>query len=152
MKKRKTIALSGGFNPSRKSHIAMILEASKLGDVVIFLNSDEWCKRHSWNGQLFSVYKNREAILKLIPGVVDVIPADDKDDTVCKTLEAFKPDFFGNGGERNLDNTPEVDLCKKLGIGLMWYLGDSSDEKLLEEANSLLIAAITKVYSKSDED
>jgi len=146
MEKRKIIALSGGFNPARKSHVTLILDASKIGDVVIILNSNEWCKRHSWNGQLFSIYENREAVLRLIPGVVDVIPADDADDTVCSTLRDLKPDFFGNGGSRNVLNTPEVQLCKDLGIGMMWYLGDTRDEKVLQKAESYLNIAIVKVY------
>ena len=145
-KKKNIIALSGGFNPARKSHVAMILDASKIGDVVIILNSDEWCKRHSWNRQLFSKYENREAVLREIPGVVDVIPADDADDTVCDTLRKLKPDFFGNGGSRNMSNTPEVQLCKELGIGMMWYLGDTTDEKVLQKAESCLNIAIARVY------
>ena len=144
--KKQVIALSGGFNPARKNHIAMILDASKIGDVVIILNSDEWCKKNSWNGQLFSRYENREAILRSIPGVVDVVPAEDSDGTVCKTLKELKPDFFGNGGSRNMDNTPEVQLCKELGIGMMWYLGDTTDEKVLQKADACLNIAIAKVY------
>tara|TARA_Y100000593_G_scaffold19489_3_gene39032 strand:+ start:3209 stop:3658 length:450 start_codon:yes stop_codon:yes gene_type:complete len=149
MEEKKVIALSGGFNPARRSHIAMILDASKLGDVVIILNSDEWCKRHSWNKQLFSVYENREAVLRQIPGVVDVIPAEDDDDTVCKTLKKIKPDFFGNGGIRNVTNTPEVELCREMGIGTIWYLGDSRDKKVLELAETYLRIAISKVYQES---
>ena len=145
-KERPIIALSGGFHPARKNHIAMILDASKLGDVVIILNSDEWCAKNSWNGKLFSTYENREAVLREIPGVVDVIPADDADDTVCKTLAALKPDFFGNGGSRDMTNTPEVQLCKELGIGMMWYLGDTTDEKILQKADVCLNIAIAKVY------
>ena len=144
--KKQVIALSGGFNPARKNHIAMILDASKIGDVVIILNSNEWCKKNSWNGQLFSRYENREAILRSIPGVVDVVPAEDSDGTVCKTLKELKPDFFGNGGSRNMDNTPEVQLCKELGIGMMWYLGDTTDEKVLQKADACLNIAIAKVY------
>ena len=146
-KNKKVIALSGGFNPARKTQIAMILDAAKLGDVIIILNSDDWCKRHSWNGQLFSTYENREAVLRHIPGVLDVIPADDTDDTVCKALRALKPDYFGNGGTRNISNTPEVELCRELGIGTMWYLGDSADNELMETADCYLNIAIAKVYN-----
>jgi glycerol-3-phosphate cytidylyltransferase-like family protein len=144
--KKQVIALSGGFNPARKNHIAMILDASKIGDVIIILNSNEWCKKNSWNGQLFSKYENREAILRSIPGVIDVVPAEDSDGTVCKTLKELKPDFFGNGGSRNMNNTPEVQLCKELGIGMMWYLGDTTDEKVLQKADACLNIAIAKVY------
>jgi len=144
---KTVIALSGGFNPARKSQIAMILDAAKIGDVVIILNSDEWCKRHSFNGQLFSSYENREAILRQIPGVVDVIPAEDADNTVCKTLRDLEPDYFGNGGLRDVSNTPEVKLCRELGIGTMWYLGDSDDSELTELAECHLNIAIAKVYN-----
>ena len=144
--KRPIIALSGGFHPPRKTHVAMILDASKIGDVVIILNSDDWCARNSWNGKVFSTYENRAGVLGEIPGVVEVIAADDADDTVCTTLAALKPDFFGNGGSRDMSNTPEVQLCKELGIGMMWYLGDTSDDKILEKADSYLKIAIAKVY------
>ena len=143
---RPIIALSGGFNPARKTHIAMILEASKIGDVVIILNSDKWCIERSWNGQLFSVYENRKSVLEKIPGVTRVVPASDDDGTVCKTLEEIQPDYFGNGGIRTIINTPEVDFCKKNGIGLVWYLGDSSDETTLEMADLYLQIAIAQVY------
>ena len=48
---RPIIALSGGFDPPRKDHITLILDASKIGDVVIILNSDAWCSRHRWNNK-----------------------------------------------------------------------------------------------------
>ena len=149
-KKRSIVALSGGFHPARKSHIAMIMDAAKLGDVVIILNSDEWCAERHWSGKLFSKYENREALLKNIPGVIDVIPADDADGTVCNTLRALKPDFFGNGGGRDVSNTPEVELCRELGIGMVWYLGDTNDEAVLEEAETYLKMAMAKVYQNSD--
>lgn len=144
--KQPVIALSGGFHPPRKNHIAMIIDASKIGDVVIILNSDDWCARNSWNGKVFSKYENRAAVLSEIPGVIKVMPADDSDDTVCKTLAELKPDYFGNGGSRDMSNTPEVQLCKELGIGMMWYLGDTTDEKTLQKADTYLNIALAKVY------
>lgn len=144
--KRPIIALSGGFDPPRKNHIAMILDASQIGDVVIILNSNEWCSHHHWNGKFFSDYESRKGVLGHIPGVVDVIPADDADGTVCSTLRGLMPDYFGNGGSRDMTNTPEVQLCKELGIGMMWYLGDTTDEKTLQKAETYLTIAINKVY------
>ncbi len=71
---RQVIALSGGFDPPRRDHIAMILDASQIGDVVIILNSDDWCSRHRWNNKVFAKYENRASVLSKIPGVVKVIP------------------------------------------------------------------------------
>ena len=36
------VLVSGGFDPVHSGHIVLIQEASKFGDVVILLNSDEW--------------------------------------------------------------------------------------------------------------
>ena len=38
--KKKLILISGGFDPIHSGHIAMIEEASKYGDIVVLLNSD----------------------------------------------------------------------------------------------------------------
>ena len=46
-----------------------------------------------------------------------------------------------------MTNTPEVQLCKELGIGMMWYLGDTKDEKVLQKAESYLTIAIQETYN-----
>ena len=38
------VLVSGGFDPVHSGHILLIQEASKLGDVVILLNSDNWLR------------------------------------------------------------------------------------------------------------
>ena len=43
--KRKTIMVSGGFDPVHIGHIRMIIEASKHGDVIVVANSDDWLYR-----------------------------------------------------------------------------------------------------------
>jgi hypothetical protein len=35
----------------------------------------------------------------------------------------MKPDYFGNGGDRTKQNTPEMEICKQFGIGTVWNLG-----------------------------
>ncbi len=138
--RRGVIALSGGFDPPNSAHVAMIMDASKVGDVVIILNSDEWCARNRWNKKRFVSWERRRAILMEIPGVVDVIPVDDSDDTVCTALKDLRPDFFGNGGSRTVMNTPEVDLCRQLNIGTVWFLGSV----ITEEAKHIVNDAIKK--------
>jgi D-beta-D-heptose 7-phosphate kinase/D-beta-D-heptose 1-phosphate adenosyltransferase len=151
MSNRPTIALSGGFDPPTKNHIAMILDAAMIGDVIVILNSDEWCKKNNALPFLFSEYERRASLLSKIPGVIKVVPADDEDGTVCKTLAEVKPDFFGNGGKRNIENTPEVQLCKELGIGMMWFLGNNKDEELLQKADSYLKIAIQETYGNKEQ-
>ena len=121
--KRPVVAVSGGFDPVTSGHVAMILDAAKIGDVVVLLNSDEWCARKRWTGSCFLPWERRRLVLMEIPGGKAVWGVDDADDTVCAALEELKPDYFGNGADRTVENTPEVSLCKKMGIGTLWFLG-----------------------------
>ena len=43
--KDKLIILSGGFDPIHKGHVRMFKSASKLGRVIVGLNSDHWLAR-----------------------------------------------------------------------------------------------------------
>ena len=139
---KKTIALSGGFDPPNAAHVAMILDAANIGDVVIILNSNEWCARHRWNKKNFIDWEMRRNILMEVPGVKDVIAVDDKDDTVCAALKQLKPDYFGNGGSRTVENTPEVELCKELSIGTVWFLGNV----VTDEATQIIDEAVRKAH------
>ena len=137
-KERKVVAISGGFDPVHVGHVRMIKAAAKLGDVIIITNSDAWLKRKK--GYVFMPWVERQEILAEVKGVIDVIEAWDEDDTVCKTLERVKPDIFANGGDRKGDNTPEVDLCMKLDIELVWNVGGDkiqSSSELVEKMKKL---------------
>lgn len=122
------IAVSGGFDPVHIGHLRMFQAAHINGltehgivDVVVILNSDEWLMRKK--GFVFMPFEERKEILLGFSSVYDVVEVDDSDDTVCEALRRIKPDFFGNGGDRKSDNVPEIDLCQKLGIELVWNLG-----------------------------
>ena len=120
-KKSKTIAVSGGFDPIHEGHIRMIREASKYGDVVVILNSDDWLERKK--GYNFMSFKERSYIAGSIKGVVLTSGVDDSDDTVCEALKRIKPDYFANGGDRYETNTPEMTVCKELNIEMLWNIG-----------------------------
>ena len=122
------IAVSGGFDPSHIGHLRMFQAAHINGltehgmvDVTVILNSDEWLMRKK--GFVFMPFEERKEILLGFSSVCDVVEVDDSDDTVCEALRMIKPNFFGNGGDRKSDNVPEIDLCQKLGIELVWNLG-----------------------------
>lgn len=116
-----TVAVSGGFDPIHKGHVQMIQEASKYGQVIVILNSDKWLVDKK--GYKFMSFEERAFIAGSIKGVTLVTSVDDSDGTVCKALDRLRPDYFANGGDRKLTNTPEMDLCKELGIGLLWNIG-----------------------------
>ncbi len=118
---KKTIMVSGGFDPIHIGHIQMIQEAAQWGDVIVVINSDEWLLRKK--GYVFMPFEERLYILKNIKGVKEVAGVDDSDGTVCKALQWHHPDAFANGGDRKKDNTPEMEICDDLGIQLFWGIG-----------------------------
>lgn len=120
-RERKVVAVSGGFDPIHVGHVRMIQAAAVLGDVVVIANSDEWLKRKK--GYSFMPFDERAEIISALTGVIAVVKADDKDDTVCSTLRELRPDIFANGGDRKVGNTPEGDVCLELGIVMAWNVG-----------------------------
>ena len=125
-KKRPTVGVSGGFDPVHVGHVRMILDAGTYGDVIVILNSDEWLKDKK--GYCFMPWEERAEIIRAIRGVVNVVStSDDHDGTVCNTLKNLKKDidldYFANGGDRILSNTPEMKICKNLGIKMLWNVG-----------------------------
>jgi cytidyltransferase-like protein len=134
--KRKLIAVSGGFDPIHKGHIRMIREAAKLGDVIVILNSDDWLVRKK--DYKFMDFIERSYIAGSVKGVVMTSGVDDSDGTVCEALRRIKPDAFANGGDRYNTNTPEMDVCKELGIEMLWNIGgekEQSSSNLVDKAN-----------------
>ena len=121
MKKVPTIAVSGGFDPIHKGHVMMIREAAQYGQVIVFLNSDDWLIKKK--GYKFMSFEERAFIVGSIKGVSIVSNVDDRDGSVCNGLERFKPDYFANGGDRYENNTPEMEVCEKLGIQMLWNVG-----------------------------
>ena len=122
----KIVAISGGFDPLHKGHVALIEQAAQYGRLHIYLNTDDWLKRKK--GYVFMPFDDRAVILMSMKGVELVIPVVDDGNTVCETIEMFKPDIFCNGGDRLPENTPEVQLCKKLGIEMKFNVGGEKVE------------------------
>jgi len=131
----RTIALSGAFDVLHPGHTRMIQGALNFGSVIIILNSDDWVRRNK--GALIMPWHDRRQLLLSVAGVLSVVPVEDSDDTVCEALTRMHPDIhvFGNGGVRTQENTPERELCRRLGIKCVWGIGgavrDSYDEKVL---------------------
>ena len=117
----KIICISGGFDPLHVGHVRLMKSASQHGSVFVILNSDEWLMRKK--GYMFMTFDERQEIISSMGAVHDVLSVDDNDGTVCEALERIRPSYFGNGGDRLSENVPEVDLCKQLGIEMIWNLG-----------------------------
>jgi len=151
------IAISGGLDPVHIGHIRMIDSAHKYGQVIVILNSDEWLIRKK--GYFFMPQEQRAEILRSVKNVTEVYcntPEDDIDETVCKPLKELKwihqgkeekLNWFGNGGDRRQENTPEMKTCEKIGIKLAWNLGGSK----VESSSELILRAMQKFPPKEIE-
>jgi len=121
MDKKKTICVSGGFDPVHIGHLRMMQEAAQYGEVVAIVNSDQWLMRKK--GYIFMPFEERCEIIRGFKCVTATSSVGDDDGTVCEALRRLKPDYFANGGDRKTDNTPEMDVCEEFQIELLWAVG-----------------------------
>ena len=119
----KHIAISGGFDPIHVGHLRYIQAAALLGKVTVILNGDSFLLRKKGYRVFPSV--EREELLRGIRGVDNVFVWDSDEDTVCGALRIVKPDIFAKGGDRGPGNVPEEDICKELGIEIVYGVGGS---------------------------
>ena len=125
----KVVIVSGGFDPIHSGHIAYFKSAKMHGEkLIVALNSDAWLKKKK--GKFFMPFNERKAIIESINYVDEVI--DFKDDELGSCINALKkakniyPNdelFFANGGDRVKGNTPEMSVCEKLDVTMLWGVG-----------------------------
>jgi D-beta-D-heptose 7-phosphate kinase/D-beta-D-heptose 1-phosphate adenosyltransferase len=134
----KTIAVSGGFDPIHVGHLNMFEQAKELvgpsGKLIVFVNSDNFLIKKK--GRPFMALEDRMRLIEAMEVVDEVFAVVDNDLSVCETLRKYKPDIFANGGDRKLDNIPEVAVCEELGIEMIFNIGGEkvrSSSTLLEK-------------------
>ena len=126
----KIVLCTGGFDPIHSGHIDYLNEAAKLGDTLIVgLNSDDWLTRKKCKP--FMKWEERAEILESCKFVTQVLSMDDSDDTasdiIKKVANLYEGQdmniYFANGGDRKKGNVPELDVCKYLGVVMLWGIG-----------------------------
>lgn len=128
---KKIVLVTGGFDPAHSGHIAYLEQAKSLGDVLIVgLNSDEWLTRKK--GRAFMPFSERESVLKAMRWVDDVIAFDDSDNSAKMAIHQVRRQYpndhiiFANGGDRNKENIPEMDV---LDLNLRFEFGVGGNNK-----------------------
>lgn len=122
----KIVLATGGFDPIHSGHVQYLLEAKKLGDMLIVgVNSDEWLIKKK--GRPFMPSSERCFIIKNLAMVDQVITFDDSDGTsndaiwlVKKMYPRRQKIIFVNGGDRTKGNCPEMiwnDIEFVFGVG-----------------------------------
>ena len=140
--KQTIVALSGGFDPLHVGHTRLINEAKKLGDkLIVIANNDNWLKQKK--GYAFMQEQDRKEILQNLQAVDEVHltkhPKNPTDMSVCEELQTLQPNIFANGGDRKKGNVPEYQLCKELGIQMMFNIGGEkirSSSELTQKATT----------------
>ena len=122
-KNKIRVAVSGYFDPIHIGHLEYLKMAKELGDsLVVIVNNNYQCKLKK--GKPFMDQNDRLEIVKALRFVDEVFLSIDQDRTVCKSLEAVRPNIFANGGDRATSEVPETPICKKYNIKMVDGLGD----------------------------
>jgi len=138
----KTVLVSGGFDPVHIGHLRMFKEAKKLGNkLIVLINNDYWVLAKK--GYVFMPQEERKEIIDAFECVDEVLytyhEPHPKDMSVCAELETIRPDIYANGGDRKAGNIPEYDLCRELGIEMIFNVGGGKIQ-----SSSDLVAKVNK--------
>lgn len=156
------ILTSGGFDPLHAGHITCIQDsktkcaetrppsdqvATRFGKLIVIVNSDEFLKIKK--GKAFMPQMVRCQVVSALSGVDIVVPfnpTNPSDMSVCEALGVIKPDYFTKGGDRDISNIPEVEVCSSNGIEVVQGCGDEktwSSSGFLEDYQ----AWVRKIYA-----
>ena len=138
---RKLVAVSGGFDRLHVGHTRLFGAARSLGDsLLVIVNNDNWLRKKK--GYVEMPEAERVEVIRALRTVDEVVLTrhipNDHDTSVCHILEEIRPAIFANGGDRKEDNIPEVDLCQRLSIEMIFNVGEGgkmqSSSWLMEHA------------------
>lgn len=127
------VITSGGFDPLHDGHVEYLKLAKSLFNNVFhicIINNDRFLLRKK--GHKVLSQEQRAKIIKELKCIDDVYYSSDDDNTVCvsiiKIFEKYHNDYnkvvFAKGGDRNKNEIPEANICKKLGIEIIDGLGN----------------------------
>ena len=133
MEKIKTLVIASGyFNPVHRGHIDYLTQSKELGDkLFVIVNNDQ--QREMKGSKEFMNEDERKLVIETLKPVDWVVVAIDKNNRqVDKSIEMihmlykdeFKNFIFTNGGDQTDQTIAEGDICRKLGIKMVFGLGD----------------------------
>jgi cytidyltransferase-like protein len=152
-KKQVVVAVSGGFDPIHIGHVRMFERARALGDrLVVILNNDNWLRAKKQ--AIFMPAEERREVIAGLRSVDEVIitkhGANPSDMSVCVELTEIRPDIFANGGDRKLDNIPEVAICEEIGCTMIFNIGDGGKMQSSSWLLKNYVDAVTKKGLKQE--
>jgi len=132
-KTNKTMVIASGyFNPLHKGHIEYLNRSKALGDFLyVIVNND--VQRQMKGSNPFMEEKERALVIQNLKSVDAVIVSIDNDNRLVEnTIEfiynwrcnEFDNFIFTNGGDQTEYTIGEREICEKLGIEMVFGLGD----------------------------
>jgi cytidyltransferase-like protein len=119
----KIVCTSGPFDPMHPGHASCLAESKHHGDtLVVIVNGDNFLRTKK--GKAFMDLKTRAHLVSYIRGVDYVIPFEiENDQSVCVALEKVRPHIFTKGGDRDITNILEREICEKYNIQVISGIG-----------------------------
>ena len=133
MERTKTLVIASGyFNPVHKGHIEYLTRSKELGDkLFVIVNND--IQREIKGSKAFMNEDERKLVIETLKPVDwAVVSIETENRLVDKSIklihELYKDEFqnfiFSNGGDQTEQTIAEGDICQKLGIKMVFGLGD----------------------------
>jgi len=133
MVKTKTLVIASGyFNPVHKGHIEYLTRSKELGDkLFVIVNND--IQREMKGSKEFMNEEERKLIIETLKPVDwAVVSIETENRLVDKSIklihELYKDEFdnfiFSNGGDQTEHTIVEGDMCRELGIKMVFGLGN----------------------------
>lgn len=132
MAKSKTLVIASGyFNPIHKGHIEYLNRSKAIGDFLFVIVNNDY-QRLMKGSKEFMNEDERALVVGNIKSVDDVIISIDKSRQIANTIELiytkmkdkFDRIIFTNGGDQTTAANEEKAICEKLGIEMVFGLGD----------------------------
>jgi len=133
MEKTKTLVIASGyFNPVHKGHVEYLTRSKALGDkLFVIVNND--IQREMKGSKEFMNEEERKLIIETLKPVDwAVVSIETENRLVDKSIklihELYKDEFdnfiFSNGGDQTEHTIVEGDMCRELGIKMVFGLGN----------------------------
>jgi cytidyltransferase-like protein len=133
MAKIKTLVIASGyFNPIHKGHIEYLNRSKAIGDFLFVIVNNDY-QRLMKGSKEFMNEDERLLVVRNIKAVDEaMISIDENSRLVEKSIEfiynqmgsKFDRIIFSNGGDQTANTIGEKEICEKLGIELVFELGD----------------------------
>lgn len=116
---KSLVLVTGCFDIVTKAHVMLLMEASKLGKLIVGLNDDASVRALKGDMRPINTFSDREYVLTAFHFVDHVVPIHGL--TVEKVIREVKPGYWVKGGDWKLStlNQEEVRAANEIGAEIL---------------------------------